>query len=235
MNKNALTLKIAESFVAADIMSGMTFGAEMIANVCFDTPLSPRSVDQINKIIRREGHLAEQMHMIRDIYGEEEIDSTGHPASPSKPFSMDDIPTGVPLSREEIVKRIYGGADEYSEEAALQRMAARRAAYPSRYAEEPTDRRAAKAVEGHEAMDDIMDEVDRHLFGDGTYTERVERPKGSKTSEEIENELLKSTLLNQAIIALHTLNALFDDTDFDGLVEEMIESLTEKRDSLIED
>jgi hypothetical protein len=76
-----------------------------------------------------------------------------------------------------------------------------------------------------EADTDAMDEI---LFGDGAYKE----PAGQSV-EQVENVLLRTTLLSQTIVGLQTLQALFDDTDFDDLLEEMVDNLTEKRDSLL--
>lgn len=105
------------------------------------------------------------------------------------------------------------------------------------------DRSAADTVEGrHPAKDREVttDDVDDALFGEGTFDEeywlgpdRDDPAPSSGGMEGVENELLRTTLLSQTIIALHTLQALFDDTDFDDLVEDMIENLTEKREALL--
>ena len=210
MNKNALTLKLAESFIYADAASGMTLGMDIINNICLGRPLPADAVTMINRCIRREGPMGSAMYPIRDIYGEKEIDSSGHPA---KTVGADVQSERTASSSMDLYDRIFG---------------------KRRTGPHTDDRRAADAVEGHDEddvdTDALDDEVDRLLFGEGTYTERQ---PGSQSPEEIENSLLKQTLLTQVLVGLHTLQALYDDTDFDDLVEDMVENLREKRDSLI--
>lgn len=216
MNKNALTLGIARGFVFADAASGINLGMDIINNVISGVRLPRESLTSINKIIRGEGTDGLGLQPILDIYGDKEIDASGEPV----------LTFG---------QRITNGHERDLLDAIFGKL--------PRTSPHTDDHRAADHVEanGHDFEDaverdvdieDLERECDRLVFGDGTFTERVERPK-AESFENAENGLLKSTLITQSIIALQTLQALFDDTDFDDLVEDMIENLSEKRDSLL--